>query len=266
MTGRNRQPKSVERREVSYQALKLAFVGKRPADDITPFMTERHMQTRKAQGHCEVTSDGEPAFLKNLFTQATTWGKVTENPVKQVRLSREDNARTRFWTAEEEARLLTCCNPRPRPLVITALQTGFRKSGLLSLQWANIDFRHRCIKVEAAYTKTHGARSVPMTETLTATLKSLKMSAAHESTVSVFGHRNVTKSFARTVTAKHPFLQVMEKEYGRRWAAGVAPGLQIQCSGLSPRWVGSIPIRLRKGFQWFNRMFGFLYCAGYCAG
>ncbi len=195
----NRQPKSVERHEMAYQALKPTFAGKRLAD-ITPFMIEQYKQTRKAQGRSEVTINRELAFLKNLFTQAITWGKVAENPVKQVRLFREDNARTRFLTEEEEASLLAHCNPHLKPLVITALHTGFRKSELLSLRWANVDFRHRLIKVEAAYTKTHEARSVPMTETLTATLKSLKMFAADDSTSTVFGYRNVTKTFARAVT------------------------------------------------------------------
>jgi integrase len=183
----NRQPRAVERHEMAYQALKPTFAGKRLAD-ITPFMIERYKQTRKAQGRSEVTINRELAFLKNLFTQAITWGKVAENPVKLVRLFREDNARTRFLTEEEEAQLLACCNPQLRPLVMTALHTGFRKSELLSLQWANIDFRHRLIKVEAAYTETHEARSMPMTETLTATLKSLKMSPADDSTASVVGY------------------------------------------------------------------------------
>src|SRR5262245_41076572 len=194
----NRQARSVERHEMAYKALKPTFAGKRLAD-ITPFMIARYKQTRKAQGRSEVAINRELAFLKNLFTQAITWGKVDENPVKQVRLFREDNARTRFLTEEEEAHLLAHCNPHLKPLVISALHTGFRKSELLSLRWANIDFRHRLIKVEAAYTKTHEARSVPMTETLTATLKSLKIAGPSDSTGLVFGYRNVTKTFTRAV-------------------------------------------------------------------
>jgi hypothetical protein len=57
----------------------------------------------------------------------------------------------------------------------------------------------------------------------------------------------------------------LENNAWRRWAAGVAPGLQIQCSGLSPRWVGSIPIRLRQGFQGFKQLFELLLCAGKAA-
>jgi integrase len=55
------------------------------------------------------------------------------------------------------------------------------------------------IKVKAAYTKTYEARSIPMNETLTVTLKQLKMHAGHDSMSSVFGYRQMTKTFARAV-------------------------------------------------------------------
>ena len=172
----NRRPRSAERHEMAYRALKPFFGGKRLAD-ITPLLIERYKRLRKEKGRSEVTINRELAFLKHLFTQAIAWGKATENPVKQVHLFREDNARTRFLTEEEEACLLTYCNVQLKPLVITALHTGFRKSELLSLKWESIDFRHHLVKVEAAYTKTHEARSVPMSETLTATLNHLKILA-----------------------------------------------------------------------------------------
>jgi integrase len=194
----NRRPRSAERHEMSYRALKPFFSEKR-LSEITPLLIERYKRTRKEQGRSEVTINRELAFLKNLFTQAMIWGKAAENPVKQVRLFREANARMRFLTEEEEVRLLASCNSQLKPLVITALQTGFRKSELLSLRWTNIDFRNRLIKVEAAYTKTHEARSVPMNQTLTATLKNLKICAADNPTASVFGYRQMTKTFARAV-------------------------------------------------------------------
>jgi integrase len=194
----NRRPRSVERHEMAFRALRPFFCGKR-LTDITPLLIERYKRARKEQGRREVTINRELAFLKNLFTQAIIWGKATENPVKQVRLFKEDNARTRFLTEDEEARLLAHCNAQLTPLVVTALHTGFRKSELLSLRWANIDFRHRLIKVETAYTKTREARSVPMSETLTAALKQLKIHAAQDPTASVFGYRQMTKTFTRAV-------------------------------------------------------------------
>jgi site-specific recombinase XerD len=75
-----------------------------------------------------VTINRELAFLRNLFNCAIAWGRATENPVKKVRFARENNERIRFLTPEEEKRLLEHCKEALRPLVITALHTGFRKS------------------------------------------------------------------------------------------------------------------------------------------
>ena len=79
--------------------------------------------------------------------------------MKEVKTFREDNGRIRFLTEEEETRLLPHCGPNLKPLVITALHTGFRKSELLSLRWENVDFRHRLIRVEAGYAKNREVRS-----------------------------------------------------------------------------------------------------------
>jgi integrase len=88
-----------------------------------------------------------------MFTMAITWVKASGNPVKEVKLYRENNGKIRFLTEEEETRLLAHCSPTLKPIVITGLYTGFRKSEVLSLTWANVDFQHRLITVGAAYAK-----------------------------------------------------------------------------------------------------------------
>ena len=169
----NRRPRSAERHQMAYQALKRVFDGKRLAD-ITPFLIEKYKRLRKEEGRSEVTVNRELAFLKNLFSMAMKWGKASENPVKQVRFFREDNGRTRFLTDEEEERLLAACSPSLRPLVLTALHTGFRKSELLSLTWQDIDFSRRVVTVQASYAKNGETRSIPMTATVTKALHALQ--------------------------------------------------------------------------------------------
>ena len=88
---------------------------------------------------------------KNLFTKAIEWGKATENPVKRVRLYREQNARTRFLTEDEEVRLPAVCSPELRPLAITALHTEFRASELRSLTCTDVDVRRRMITIRVGY-------------------------------------------------------------------------------------------------------------------
>jgi site-specific recombinase XerD len=51
------------------------------------------------------------AVLKKLFTKAIEWRKVAKNPVKRVRLYREQNARTHYLTEDEKARLVAACSP-----------------------------------------------------------------------------------------------------------------------------------------------------------
>jgi len=169
----NRRPRSFEWHQMAFKALK-PFLGGHRLADISPFLIEKYKRNRKEQGRSEVTINRELAFLKNLFTMAMKWGKASENPVSQVRFFREDNGRTRVVTDGEEARLLACCNPYLRPLVVTALHTGFRKSELLALRWEHVDFRHHLITVEAAYAKNGETRGIPMTATLTETLRTLQ--------------------------------------------------------------------------------------------
>jgi integrase len=118
-----------------------------------------------------------------MFTMAITWVKASGNPVKEVKLYRENNGKIRFLTEEEETRLLAHCSPTLKPIVITGLYTGFRKSEVLSLTWANVDFQHRLITVGAAYAKNRETRSVPMTLVLTETLQAIRISADQQAPV-----------------------------------------------------------------------------------
>jgi integrase len=170
----NRRPRSAERHETSYRAMRATF-GHVRLSDISPLALERYKRQRKEDGVSKATINRELAFLKNLFTKAIEWGKAVENPVKRVRLYREQNGRTRYLTEDEEARLLAVCSPQLRPLVITALHTGFRASELRSLTWDDVDVRRRMITVRADYAKNGEARSVPMNQLLTDTLKSVKL-------------------------------------------------------------------------------------------
>ena len=167
----------MQRHETAYRALRPTF-GHIRLTEISPLAIERYKRQRKEAGLSEVTINRELAFLKNLFTKAMEWGKAPENPIKKVRLFREDTARSRFLAEDEEARLLACCSPHLQPLVITALHPGFRASELRSLTWDDVEFRRRTITVRAAYAKNGEPRSVPMNEVLTTTLKAVKLQMA----------------------------------------------------------------------------------------
>ena len=107
---------------------------------------------------------------------AIKWGQAITNPMKDVRLARENNQRIRFLSYEEEKRLLQACKAPLKPVVITALHTGFRMSELLSLTWEDVDFDRRIITVKAGYAKNGESRSIPMNEMLKRTLEEVRIS------------------------------------------------------------------------------------------
>jgi site-specific recombinase XerD len=92
---------------------------------IAPLDLERYRRQRKQAGVSDVTINRELAFLRHLYTMAITWGKASENPVKKIRFARENNGCVRMLSPEEEAQLLAHCEPQLKPLVVTALHTGF---------------------------------------------------------------------------------------------------------------------------------------------
>jgi integrase len=185
----NRRPRSVVRHETSWHAVQ-PMLGTKRLDEISPLDLERYRRLRKQADRSEITINRELAFLRNLYNVAITWGKATENPVRKVRFAREHNERPRFLSPEEEMRLLDHCDVQLKPIVVTALHTGFRKSELLSLTWEDVDFASRSITVQAAYAKNGESRSVPMNDVLTTTLEEVRITFMV--TGSVFRNRNGT--------------------------------------------------------------------------
>lgn len=68
--------------------------------------------------------------------------------------------------------MIDACSPHLRPIVVTALNTGMRKSEILHLKWEeNIDLKHGFILLEL--TKNGERREVPINATVRETLVGL---------------------------------------------------------------------------------------------
>ena len=159
----NKKPRSHERDVTSLTALRPFFAGKTLAD-ITPWLIERYKKERKDQGKSNQTVNLELACLKAVFSKALIWKKAAENPVKQVKMFRVNNARIRFLEEGEDASLIGQCARYIADIVVTAMDTGFRRNELLTLQPEDVDFARGVVSVQAGYAKNGEPRSVPMTQ------------------------------------------------------------------------------------------------------
>jgi integrase len=69
------------------------------------------------------------------------------NPAGAVLLAKENNARVRCLTEDEESRLRTALPDWFRPVVEVAMRTGMRRGELLSLRWSDVDLETGSVRI-----------------------------------------------------------------------------------------------------------------------
>ena len=123
------------------------------------------------------TVNFELKTLTNIFNRAIKWGYLTENPVTEVKKLKVSNSKpVRFLTVEECKRLLGACPEDLYPVFFTYLNTGMRKSELINLEWDDIDFKRRKIKIQwkEFWQPKSGEREIPLNQQLFHLLQRLK--------------------------------------------------------------------------------------------
>jgi integrase len=109
-----------------------------------------------------------------------------------VKLFHEDNSRLRYLTREECDRLLEAArtiktSPYLEEKIVLAAHTGLRRGSLFNLQWDQIDFANRVMRIPR--TKSGRPLSLPLNATALKTLKALDEAKTPESPY-VFPHKS----------------------------------------------------------------------------
>ncbi|MDD5679745.1 MAG: site-specific integrase [Candidatus Omnitrophica bacterium] len=133
----NKKPSSAKRDAILLRNLSCCFAGKY-LYEITPMMIEKYKEERRTYAS-PATVNREIACMKCMFNKAIQWGKADSNPVRKVKLFKENNTRTRYLEKEDVLRLLDNCPPDLRNIIIVALHTGMRKGEIFGLKWHDID-------------------------------------------------------------------------------------------------------------------------------
>ncbi|MFC1607133.1 tyrosine-type recombinase/integrase [Candidatus Latescibacterota bacterium] len=154
----------------------LSDFGNIPLNSFTTKLIEQWQSDRmKIRGNKPATVNRMLAVLKHMFTKANEWDMVKQQAferVRKVKLLSVNNQRLRYLTEDECQRLIETCYDHLKPIVITAINTGMRKTEILTLRWDCVDLQNRIIKLDV--TKNGERREIPINNTLANTFKSLQ--------------------------------------------------------------------------------------------
>ena len=164
--GRLRSYKDVERHGTMWKG----HFANRTLRSIVPGDIERYVAGRSKEV-APASVNRELAFLKRLFNVAIEDGKADSNPMRAVKLFKENNARVRFLSEDEEERLLSEVEEKQRSPIIIAINTGLREAEEFQLRWEHVDFKTGIITVPRS--KSGETRRLPMNDTVRATLRQL---------------------------------------------------------------------------------------------
>ena len=116
---------------------------------MRPALLAAYKATRRAEGAAAKTINHDLTLLGHAFQLAVKeWEWVAENPVHKVSKEKVRNLRNlieRWLTAEEERRLLAASPIWLQEIIVFAINTGFRQSEILNLQWGQVDLFRRTI-------------------------------------------------------------------------------------------------------------------------
>ncbi len=120
-------------------------------------------QGRDARDVPMATVNRELGCLKHMFTMAIKWGKAAHNPVKGVKLFKEENITQRILSDAEINSLQSACPEHTRDMIILALNTGMRRGEILNLKWEQVNLKQGYIIV--IKTKSGKQRTIPLNRT-----------------------------------------------------------------------------------------------------
>jgi len=175
--------------------------------EIKSVMIENYKVQRLQEDVTPATINREVACLRHMYNKALEWNYTKKNPVISVKMLKEPPGRIRYLEVDEIDKLLQSidslkrdCSQYLRPIVVTALNTGLRKSEILQMEWKCVDFKER--KVTVKRTKNNEIRAVPINDAL---YRELERVNKHKESAYVFCDKtgtpygNVRKSFESAV-------------------------------------------------------------------
>lgn len=143
------------------------FFGNWNAAGVSDDQVREYITTRMAAGAKRSTVNRELSLLKRGYSLNAR--AVTTRPA--IPIAKEKNARKGFFERKQFEAVRAALPDYLQPLLTIAYVTGWRvKSELLPMEWRQVDFKARTLRLEPGTTKNDEGREFPFTQELEAAL------------------------------------------------------------------------------------------------
>lgn len=139
--------KSYKTDESRAKVIKKFFGWNSLIKDIKPEKIEEFKNYLLSTGKSKATANRYLEQLSKSFNIAVDNEYLRKNPCKTVKKFPVRNTTVRYLTEDEEKHLFKVLPEYLKPIVITALNTGLRKSNILELTWEQINLEFGLIEV-----------------------------------------------------------------------------------------------------------------------
>ena len=167
-------------KDVTQSALLRGWFGCRAAVEVGPRELDQKLRAEmQARGWAPATVNRYKATMSLIYRVAVNNGLVDVNPARLVRQLRADNARIRFLSQQEEARLrgvIAADCPQHMPALDLALNTGMRAGEQFGLRWQDVDFERAQLRL--GKTKNGRERHIRLNAPALAALLALRRESA----------------------------------------------------------------------------------------
>ena len=153
----------------------LPYFADKPLKDITKNEIIRYRKERhKAKKLTETTLNRDVEVIRHVLFWAVEEGILPANPLARSKLSRARRIKRPILSIQEEHKLLEAAAPHLKQIIICALDSGLRRSEILSQRFEDLDFSRQVLVVSKSKTPEGEARELPLTNRLFELLKELR--------------------------------------------------------------------------------------------
>ncbi len=177
----NNRPCEQDTKESYLRVHLVPFFGRYLLDEIGKRDLERFKAEKLGEGLSPASVNHYLKCLQKLYQCAVDWGLVASNPVKGVPRLKNDVEKWAFLDFEEARKFIDAVPARWKPVFLCALRTGMRQGEILAMQWTDIDWRRKVIRVRHSLsdgdltpTKNNSGRDIPIATDLLGILKTLR--------------------------------------------------------------------------------------------